>query len=151
MREGEARRVQELPRETKLPGTSVDGIARDGEVDCGQMHPNLMRPSRLEADIEERVPWERVDELEVRDRVARRIRVERLAHRLTAVAADAWAQRMPIHDMTTLGWIQPDVDDWVGQIDECLHFFDVVSADAWVANRLALLEQTPRFAPGIRI
>lgn len=58
------------------------------------------------------------------------------------VVADAWAQRMPLHDMTTLGWIERDFDDWVGQIEECLRFFDVMSPEAWEADHLALLEQT---------
>lgn len=60
----------------------------------------------------------------------------------TRVVADAWAQRMPIHEMTTFGWIRPEVGDWVGQIDECLRFFDVVSPDAWEAEHRALLKET---------
>jgi len=58
------------------------------------------------------------------------------------VVADAWAQKMPIHDMAAFGWIGTDVDNWVGQIDECLRFFDVVSPDAWERDHLALLAQT---------
>lgn len=58
------------------------------------------------------------------------------------VAADAWAQRMPLREMTALGWIQHDVDDWVGQIDQCLRFFDVMSPGEWEADHQALLEQT---------
>lgn len=58
------------------------------------------------------------------------------------VLADAWAQRMPIHDMKTFGWIQSDVGNWLGQIDQCLHFFDVASPSAWQAEHAALLEQT---------
>lgn len=58
------------------------------------------------------------------------------------LAAHAWAQQMPLHDMTALGWIQPDVGDWVERIDECLRFFDVTSPDAWNAHHLALLEHT---------
>jgi HTH-type transcriptional regulator/antitoxin HigA len=58
------------------------------------------------------------------------------------VVADEWAQRMPIKDMATFGWIPPDVDDWVEQIDECLQFFDVESPEAWEAEHEALSELT---------
>lgn len=58
------------------------------------------------------------------------------------VLADAWVQRMPVHDMKTFGWIQSDTDNWLSQIDNCLRFFDVVSPDAWQAEHTALLEQT---------
>ncbi len=60
----------------------------------------------------------------------------------TRIVADAWAQRMPIHDMVTYGWIQSDVDDWVERIDECLRFFDVATLEAWEADHEALLERT---------
>lgn len=47
------------------------------------------------------------------------------------VAADAWAQQMPIKDMTTFGWIPHGVDDWVEQIEVCLRFFNVPDLDDW--------------------
>jgi HTH-type transcriptional regulator/antitoxin HigA len=55
------------------------------------------------------------------------------------VEADAWAQRLPIQDMSAFGWIESDVDDWVAQIDECLRFFEVRDLDAWEAGHEALL------------
>jgi plasmid maintenance system antidote protein VapI len=58
------------------------------------------------------------------------------------VVADAWAQRMPIKDMTTFGWIATDVDDWVGQIDACLRFFDVATPEVWEADHEALVKRT---------
>lgn len=58
------------------------------------------------------------------------------------VAADAWAQHMPIRDMAAFGWIEADADNWVDQIDRCLNFFDVASLDAWQADHGALLERT---------
>lgn len=58
------------------------------------------------------------------------------------VVADAWAQQMPIKDMTNFGWIAPDADDWVGQIDACLHFFEVATPKVWEDDQKALLERT---------
>ncbi|MCA1693810.1 MAG: plasmid maintenance system antidote protein, partial [Actinobacteria bacterium] len=58
------------------------------------------------------------------------------------VDADAWVRQMPVHDMSAFGWIDSEVDDWVEQIDECLHFFNVGSVDAWKAHQEALLERT---------
>jgi plasmid maintenance system antidote protein VapI len=58
------------------------------------------------------------------------------------VIADLWAQKMPIRDMALFGWIQPEVDDWVDQINECLQFFDVTSPQTWEAGHEALLERT---------
>src|SRR2546421_2788014 len=74
MLEREARRVEELALEAELARAAVDWIARDGEVDRREVHPDLMRASRLEADIEECVPLEELHDLEVRDSVPRRLR-----------------------------------------------------------------------------
>jgi plasmid maintenance system antidote protein VapI len=57
------------------------------------------------------------------------------------VAADAWVQRMPIGDMTTFGWIPPDVDDWVEQIEVCLGFFGVANPEAWETDHAARINQ----------
>src|SRR5213079_338053 len=81
MREGEACRVQELPLQAELARPPVDGIARDGEIDRGQVHTDLMRPPRLEADVEEGVPPQRLDELKMGHRVARSIRIEGMPRR----------------------------------------------------------------------
>jgi HTH-type transcriptional regulator / antitoxin HigA len=58
------------------------------------------------------------------------------------VAADAWAQRMPIRDMATFGWIEGGVRDWIDQIEACLHFFGVATPEVWEANREALAART---------
>jgi plasmid maintenance system antidote protein VapI len=58
------------------------------------------------------------------------------------VAADAWAQRLPLKDMTTFGWISANAEDWVGQIDACLRFFDVATPEVWKADHEALLKRT---------
>ena len=47
-----------------------------------------MRAAGLEPDVEQRVPVEQALDLEVRDRLAWRVGVERVARRLAAVAAD---------------------------------------------------------------
>jgi len=87
MREGEPCGVQELPFEAE-PRDAVDAVAGDGQVDRGQVHADLVRSAGLEPDAEERVLRQELRDLEVRDRLARRVRVERLPGRLGAVAAD---------------------------------------------------------------
>src|SRR5438128_1488726 len=88
MLEREARGVEELALEAELVRPAVDRIARDGEVDRREVHPDLMRAPRLEADIEECIPREELHDLEVRNGVPRRLRVERVPQWIAAVAAD---------------------------------------------------------------
>lgn len=58
------------------------------------------------------------------------------------VAADRWAQRMPLRDMRDLGWISADATDWVEQIEACLDFFDVSTPELWEAEHATLAERT---------
>src|SRR5262245_43995445 len=46
MREGEARRVEELPLEAEIARDAVDGIARDGQLDRSEVDADLVRPPR---------------------------------------------------------------------------------------------------------
>src|SRR5205085_12525328 len=72
----------------QLAWTAVQRIACDREVDCREVHTNLVRPPGLEPDVEQGVAWKQLDDLEMRDRVARRVRIERALERITAIAAD---------------------------------------------------------------
>lgn len=58
------------------------------------------------------------------------------------VAADSWAQQLPVKEMTQLGWIEPRPKDWVGQLDACLQFFDVATPEDWRAGQAALESHT---------
>lgn len=58
------------------------------------------------------------------------------------VLADKWAQRMPIKDMARFGWIPSDANDWIEQIDACLHFFGVRTPEAWEEGHKDLVKQT---------
>jgi HTH-type transcriptional regulator/antitoxin HigA len=70
---------------------------------------------------------------------------------LARVAADAWAQRMPISEMTTLGWIAPEADDWVGQLEACLNFFNVANPTVWESAHEALVKRARfRISPTVR-
>jgi hypothetical protein len=80
--------VEELALEAELPGPSVDAVAGDREIDRGEVDANLMGAAGLESDVKQGVPRQQLRQLEVRDRVAWRVRVERVAHRVAAVAAD---------------------------------------------------------------
>jgi hypothetical protein len=68
------------------------------------MDADLVHPARLEPDPQQRVAREELLELEVRDRLARRIGVERLAGRVAAVASDRRLDparpraRLPAHE-----------------------------------------------------
>ena len=55
MLEGEPACVQKLPLEPEIPGPAVQGVARDGQVDGGEMDADLMRPPGLEGDAQQRV------------------------------------------------------------------------------------------------
>src|SRR3954452_1401784 len=116
MRETQPRGVEELALEAELVRASVDRIARHGEIDRGEMDPDLVRAAGLELHVQQRMPREELDELEVRHRVARLVRIERVAHRLTAVSAarrlDATAARARAADderqIVTLQLASPD-------------------------------------------
>src|SRR3954452_3469193 len=88
MRETQPRGVQELALEAELVRASVDRIARHGEIDRGEMDSDLMRAAGLELHVQQRMPREELDELEVRHRVARLVRIQRGAPRLPAVAGE---------------------------------------------------------------
>lgn len=67
------------------------------------------------------------------------------------LVADVWAQRMPLKDMVTFGWIEGGVGDWVEQIEACLHFFGVATPEVWEADREALAARTHfRSSPTLR-
>ena len=80
--------MQELPVEPELAADSVDRVAGDRQTDRGEVDADLVHPPRLEADAKQRVTRQPLLELELRDRLARRLRVERLARRIPAVTPD---------------------------------------------------------------
>src|SRR5438128_1473376 len=80
--------MEELAGQAELAGLSVHRVARHRQVDRLQVNADLMRASGLQADAEQSVSRQQLDDLEVRDGVARRIRVERVARGMTPVAAD---------------------------------------------------------------
>ena len=88
MLERQARRVQELALEAQVAGNAVDRVARDREPDRLEVHADLVRAPRLESNLEQRVPRQQLERLEVRDRLARGRGVERVARAVDAVAAD---------------------------------------------------------------
>jgi hypothetical protein len=88
VRKLEAGGVQELALERQVVLDAVEGVARDRELDRGEVDANLVRPARLEANAEERAGRQELEHLEVRDRVARRCGIERVASGVGAVASD---------------------------------------------------------------
>ena len=70
--------VQELPLEAEVAGDAVDGVAADRQLDRREVDADLVRPARLEPHVEQRARAEQLRDLEPRDRLARRRRVERV-------------------------------------------------------------------------
>src|SRR5918992_237075 len=87
MREGQPRCVQELASERGLRA-AVDSVADDGKVDRGQVDPDLVCPTGLEPDSKERVTSQKLLDLEMRRRLTRLVRVERMALWVGPVAPD---------------------------------------------------------------
>ena len=80
--------MQELALEAQVAGDAVDGVAADRKLDRLQMDADLVRPPRLEPHLEERARPDELLHLEPRDRVPRRLGVERAARTVAAVTAD---------------------------------------------------------------
>ena len=93
VREGEPRRVEELALEPELARPAVDRVAADRQVDRGEVDADLVRAPGLERDAQERVPRQQLLDLEVRDRLARRVGVERVPQRVAPVAPDRGVDR----------------------------------------------------------
>src|SRR4051794_10107192 len=88
MSEREPRRMQELPLQTEIVSDPVHPVTRDGKADRLEVHPDLVRPPGLEANAQKRSIAQLPLDREVRDRVARRRRIDRMPGRLMAVSAD---------------------------------------------------------------
>src|SRR2546429_9691943 len=86
MWESEASRVQELAFEIELAGPAVDRVARHGQVDRSKVHADLVRAARLESYVEKRVTGQELPHLEVRDRLAWLVGVERVTEWVASVA-----------------------------------------------------------------
>ena len=69
-------------------GSPVHRVAGDRQVDRGEMHADLMRAPGLEGDAQQRMAWQQLFDLEMRDRIARRVGVERVPQRVVPVAPD---------------------------------------------------------------
>ena len=99
--------MEELAPESRVR-SAVDRVADDREADRREMDADLVRPASLQVDREERVLAEQLEQLEVRDGVARAVRVQRLPGRVAAVAADrrldpAGARSRPAADEGQVG------------------------------------------------
>jgi hypothetical protein len=58
------------------------------------------------------------------------------------VAADEWAQHLPVKDMTAYGWLATPIHNWRDQIDACLAFFDADDVSSWEQDQRSLLMRT---------
>ena len=74
-------------------GPPYSGSPATGRSIAVEMDPDLVRPPGLQRDAKQRVPRQQLLYLEVRHRLARRVRVERLPHRIATVAADRRVDR----------------------------------------------------------
>src|SRR5205085_12109703 len=76
VREGEPRCMEELALEAEA-GDAVDPVADDGEIDGREVDADLVRAACLEPDAQERMLRQQLDDLDVRDGLTRRVRVQR--------------------------------------------------------------------------
>jgi len=79
--------MEELPAELRVRN-AVDRVADNGQVDRGQVNPDLMHPAGLQADRKQSMARQQPLELEMGDRLARRIRVQRLTESVVTVTAE---------------------------------------------------------------
>ena len=93
MREREPRGVQELAREPVAARRAVLGVAGDRMPDRQQVRADLVRAARLEPHAQQRVVRQRPLDLEVRDRLARLVRVGRDPRAHAPVAAERRVDR----------------------------------------------------------
>src|SRR5207253_10966601 len=93
MGERETRRMQELALEPEISCDPVDPVARNGEVDRGEVDADLVRSAGLEPDAEERMAGQELLELEVRHGRARRGGVQGVAKPVVPVASDRRVDR----------------------------------------------------------
>ena len=103
--------MQELALESQVVLDPVEGVARDREPDGGEVDADLVRPAGLETNAEERARRQDLEHLEVRDRVARRGRVERVATGVGAVSSDRSL------DSPALGARRPDNEGEIAPLE----------------------------------
>ena len=85
--ECEARRVEELAPKSRVR-RAVHRVADDRQADRAEVDADLVGPPCLQVDAEERVLAQQLEQLEVRHRLARAVRVQGLAGGVAAVAAE---------------------------------------------------------------
>src|SRR6186997_679080 len=88
MLEAEPVGMEELTLEAQVARDAVDGITADGKPYRLQVDADLVRPPRLEPHLEERARSDELLHLEPRDRISRRLGIERTARSVAAVTAD---------------------------------------------------------------
>ena len=79
--------MEELAAQSRVR-RAVHRVADDRQADRAEVDADLVRPARLEVDPEQRMLAEQLQQLEVRHRVARAVRVQGLAGRVAAVAPE---------------------------------------------------------------
>src|SRR6478752_5300192 len=80
--------MEELAIELELAGPAVDRISGHRQVDRGEVDSDLVGPSRVEPDVEQRVTRQKLTDSKVSDRIAGRIGGERMPQSVAPVAAD---------------------------------------------------------------
>ena len=78
MCEGEPRGMEKLPLEPEVAADPVHGVTRERQADRLEVHPDLVRPPRLEPDTQQRALAHEALDLEEGDGLTRRRGVERV-------------------------------------------------------------------------
>ena len=85
--------MEELAFQAQVAGAAVERVAGHRQVDRVEVDADLVRPPGFQRHAEQGVPRQQLLDLEVRHRLARRVRVERLPHRVATVASDRCVDR----------------------------------------------------------
>ena len=80
--------MQELPLEPEISADPILRVSRDGKLDRGQMHADLMCAPRLQANLEQRMVAQELDRLEVRHGFPWLVGIEGALRRIAPVAAE---------------------------------------------------------------
>lgn len=124
------------PRWASAPGTTIASALAERHITTGDFAAMM---DMLPRDVERLLGGE----LAITVTLARRLsevvgasstfwitREAQFVEDRARVEADHWAQRLPVSQMASFGWIE-EPRTWQEQIEACLDFFDVPDVEAW--------------------
>lgn len=124
------------PRWASAPGTTIGAALAERRITTAQFAAMMDMPQReaeqlLEGDLAITVSLaRRLSETVGASSTFWLTREAQYVEDCARVEADRWAQRLPVMQMASFGWIERP-QTWQQQIEVCLDFFDVPDVNAW--------------------